>query len=271
MNKKVIFYLCIAVYVMLTACEKDRGPLPVALFTTIGDSMPAPATVAFQNVSEHATSYLWDFGDYATSTLENPEHTFNSKGYYHVNLTATGPGGSNSYYKVITILDPANIIPGERAGEFYVGETWGSIITKVHSSMYLHAKLMVGSYYYHLCRFESDGVSFFFRTVKSTIGDSDQVLVISVFYPFVGFTEKGITLGSKVTEVLSAYGQPDSEEYSTLYYNTLGIDFGYDDRRNLIEDISVSAPSQTKSLSTSSAEIREKLSLQKGSSKSIAW
>lgn len=56
--------------------------------TTSGD---APLTVSFTNQStgDNITDYLWDFGDGATSTSENPSHTYSSNGFYDVSLTIT--------------------------------------------------------------------------------------------------------------------------------------------------------------------------------------
>lgn len=51
----------------------------------------APFTLTFQNESEMATEYDWDFGDGASSTLENPEHTYDDPGTYTVTLIATDP------------------------------------------------------------------------------------------------------------------------------------------------------------------------------------
>ena len=45
-------------------------------------------TVEFQNTSENATTYSWDFGDGQTSTEENPSYTFSSAGTFEVQLTA---------------------------------------------------------------------------------------------------------------------------------------------------------------------------------------
>ena len=48
--------------------------------------------VSFVNLSQFATSYVWDFGDGSTSSEENPLHHYNLIGTYEVLLTA-----SNSY------------------------------------------------------------------------------------------------------------------------------------------------------------------------------
>ena len=41
-------------------------------------------------------SWLWQFGDGATSTEQNPTHAYASSGSYDVTLTVTGPGGSDT-------------------------------------------------------------------------------------------------------------------------------------------------------------------------------
>ncbi len=73
---------------------------PVANFTgapTTGDS---PLSVQFSDQSTGSiTTYSWDFGDSGTSTLQNPAHTYTGAGTYSVNLTVTGPGGSNSKFR----------------------------------------------------------------------------------------------------------------------------------------------------------------------------
>jgi PKD repeat protein len=48
----------------------------------------APASVQFTNLSQNATSYLWDFGDGTTSTEAEPLHEYSALGAYTVILTA---------------------------------------------------------------------------------------------------------------------------------------------------------------------------------------
>ena len=48
----------------------------------------APLTVQFSNSSSNASSYLWDFGDGSTSTLNSPTHTYTANGNYDVRLIA---------------------------------------------------------------------------------------------------------------------------------------------------------------------------------------
>ncbi|MFN8397741.1 MAG: PKD domain-containing protein [Bacteroidia bacterium] len=77
---------------------------PAAGFTRIPNNL----TVAFTDVSTGTpTSWLWDFGDGNTSTLQNPTHTYAASGTYTVCLTATNSCGSNTACTVITVSCPA--------------------------------------------------------------------------------------------------------------------------------------------------------------------
>ena len=73
---------------------------PVANFTANVTSGTAPLTVQFTDQSTGSpTSWLWDFGDGTTATGQNSSHTYSTAGTYNVNLTVTGPGGSDSEVK----------------------------------------------------------------------------------------------------------------------------------------------------------------------------
>lgn len=64
-------------------------PFPIAAFTA--DRMIAcnPLHTQFTNASEGASTYVWEFGSLGSSTLENPDFTFNQNGVYSVELIAT--------------------------------------------------------------------------------------------------------------------------------------------------------------------------------------
>lgn len=47
-----------------------------------------PLNVQFQNLSENASSFIWDFGDGTSSTEINPIHTYQNNGSYQVQLIA---------------------------------------------------------------------------------------------------------------------------------------------------------------------------------------
>lgn len=54
-----------------------------------------PASVTFNNtsVSSSSSTYLWSFGDGATSTAFNPTHVYSNPGSYNVMMVATTPAG----------------------------------------------------------------------------------------------------------------------------------------------------------------------------------
>lgn len=81
------------------------GPVPpVSLkadFTGMPRSGPAPLTVTFTDLSTgNPTQWVWNFGDGATSTEQNPDHTYTAPGTYTVTLTVTNAGGSDPETKL---------------------------------------------------------------------------------------------------------------------------------------------------------------------------
>ena len=59
-------------------------------------------SVAFSDSSASATSWLWDFGDGNSSTLQNPNHVYGATGTYIVTLSINGLACSISYSVNIT-------------------------------------------------------------------------------------------------------------------------------------------------------------------------
>jgi len=70
---------------------------PTVNFSASPMTGTAPLSVAFSNTTTGSvTSWLWDFGDSTTSSVQSPTHIYNAAGNYTVVLTATGPGGTVS-------------------------------------------------------------------------------------------------------------------------------------------------------------------------------
>lgn len=61
-------------------------------------------TITFINISENATSYVWDFGDGTTSTLINPVKRY-TNGNYTVTLKAMNANGDSSTFEDSLIID----------------------------------------------------------------------------------------------------------------------------------------------------------------------
>jgi uncharacterized repeat protein (TIGR01451 family) len=70
---------------------------PTPQFSATPRSGPRPLNVSFGDESTgQITSWLWNFGDDFTSTLQNPTHTYTISGVYTVSLRVVGPGGGDA-------------------------------------------------------------------------------------------------------------------------------------------------------------------------------
>lgn len=64
-----------------------------------------PCYVEFKNKTLGVdATYLWDFGDGQTSTMENPQYTYFTPGLYTITLTATNAYGTSAASREIRIL-----------------------------------------------------------------------------------------------------------------------------------------------------------------------
>ncbi len=88
---------------------------PVAAFIQDVTTGPSPLTVKFTNQSTGSiTAQEWNFGDGEKSNDASPTHIFQAVGTYNVILTVTGPGGSTSVTRQITVQNPS--VPAPLAG-----------------------------------------------------------------------------------------------------------------------------------------------------------
>lgn len=78
---KYIWYN-LAILFLLASCSR-----PVAKFT-LDNEVKAAKDIQFQNESENADRYEWDFGDGKTSNEANPKHRYSASGNYEVKLKA---------------------------------------------------------------------------------------------------------------------------------------------------------------------------------------
>jgi len=86
----------------LAGCPGPSGA-PTANFTAEKPYGPAPLAVQFADTSlpgdSPITAWAWDFGDNATSTEQNPAHTYTANGRYTVKLTVTNAQGAHTVRK----------------------------------------------------------------------------------------------------------------------------------------------------------------------------
>ncbi|MFY9311609.1 MAG: PKD domain-containing protein [Bacteroidia bacterium] len=72
------------------------NPSPVANYSVSDTAACTPFPVAFNNLSQNAVSYSWNFGDGAGSNAPNPLHTYTVFGTYYTSLTATNQFGCSA-------------------------------------------------------------------------------------------------------------------------------------------------------------------------------
>lgn len=78
---------------------------PTAVFTPQNTCLNTPTSFIDMSTG-NPTSWLWDFGDGNTSTLQNPLHTYGATGLYNVTLTITSDSGcTNQLIEVVRIYD----------------------------------------------------------------------------------------------------------------------------------------------------------------------
>lgn len=75
--------------------------LPVANYEYV---IPNPYEVQFTNLSQHANSWMWDFGDGYTSSDENPLHYFDTAGIYQVTLIVKKCGYTDTLQQCIEVM-----------------------------------------------------------------------------------------------------------------------------------------------------------------------
>jgi len=113
----------LSLLVLFTAACGDKDTEPdnkaKAAFSLSGYEVPVPCPITFINISSNATSYSWDFGDGGTSTQFNPVHTYNIAGTFLLKLKVTGPNGSDSVCKLLTVEPPP---PANRTAFSYYQE-----------------------------------------------------------------------------------------------------------------------------------------------------
>lgn len=131
---------------LFASCEKnvDSASKPTACFTyshsytsELGP-IRGKDSIVFENCSENANSYLWDFGDGTTSTEVNPVHIYDNEMPVIVSLTAFNSESSNMLIDTLwgwdIVYKPNIYIYPEKTIELCVNLSFpngGSLITSI--------------------------------------------------------------------------------------------------------------------------------------------
>ncbi len=109
--------------------------IPVANFTAKPRSGNGPLVVQFTDTSTgHVESRLWDFGDGATSTQQNPIHTYTFRNTpdYTVSLRVTGMGGTDTETKTNYIhLNTPPILANVGLSKHEVFQNWFEVTANI--------------------------------------------------------------------------------------------------------------------------------------------
>lgn len=91
----------------------NNVPPPVAILDATPQAGEQPLPVQFTSASTGViTSHQWNFGDGQGSTAPHPLHTYAAPGNYHVSLTVSGPGGSDTEMRLgfIQVTAPTHVL-----------------------------------------------------------------------------------------------------------------------------------------------------------------
>ena len=105
MNLKYMILLNVLFIFIASSCMT-----PMAKFTMSTTIAESPATVSFENQSENADSYLWDFGDGTTSTDSVASHHYIHSGKYDVSLKAIKGKKSNTMTQPLVVNPPTKCL-----------------------------------------------------------------------------------------------------------------------------------------------------------------
>jgi hypothetical protein len=87
--KRILIFGAIAA-IFLSGCEVH----PYADFAVRNRLVQPGDIIYFENLSDHAVSYDWDFGDGYFTTNFSPSHVYDNEGTYTVTLTAVSKDGN---------------------------------------------------------------------------------------------------------------------------------------------------------------------------------
>lgn len=105
---------------------------PVAEFRWVETSdRRAPAAILFDNKSQHAETYIWDFGDGQTSREAAPRHLFAEAGNYLVTLEARSGDQVSRQYQRIEVIGPDACL-------VEIATPFGDMIVELYDATPLH-------------------------------------------------------------------------------------------------------------------------------------
>lgn len=173
--------------------------LLVAAFSSTPGAGNAPVPVQFTDRSTGSPmSWLWSFGDGASSTAQNPEHVYTTPGTFTVGLTVTGPGGSDDEVRAGQVT----VAPGSVAHTFTASADARVNEANPNSNQGtatdLRIRFEAGASYNSYVRFDATGFSGQITGAKLRLFCTDGSVVGGVVFPTSGsWNENTITWNNR--------------------------------------------------------------------------
>ena len=126
MDNRIVLFLSLTM-LLLAACSR-----PVSKFSAMeSDPLEAPVIVQFNNESEEAESYYWEFGDGETSIEPSPKHEYTQSGNYEVRLTVYKGKASRVSTQMLQIAPPSKCL-------VYLQTDLGNLVIELFDDTPLH-------------------------------------------------------------------------------------------------------------------------------------
>jgi len=198
-----------------------------------------------------------------TDTVMVTANTGLNIGDYSWEININSNGGTAVVNISLSIEAKIEIFPGIGAAKIKLGDTYGigaakiklgdtySVVEQFYGNPDRHLIFELydpntGSYvYWHYLYYDSIKAVFEIFNHSSSFYESDIIISVKVEYPYDGLTDKLIGIGSSLNDVVVAYGEPPeiNTGYTNYYkYQSLGIDFYYDEGDTLVTKIEVYYP-----------------------------
>jgi PKD repeat protein len=213
--KKLMLIIMIG---FVTGCSKDTTKAAFS-FTIQEPEKGFCKEVIFDNTSQNAMIYEWDFGDGNTSTLPSPTHVYDSVGTFTVTLIASSEDGEDEYSKEVTITAPL-IIPGQEAFSVNLGASGlGPLFDFIDQNIPdQDIRPNVNGFFNHRV------INFAGNILFVTIGIHDgskwveqEVSEVLIASTKTGVTAEGIAVGDDFSKVTDMLGTPDNEVSSEVF------------------------------------------------------
>jgi PKD repeat protein len=194
----------------ITADTIEKKSLPIADFDYVLQENCDSTIASFTNNSIDGDTYLWNFGDGATSELESPTHVYNSAGSYTVVLTVTDTVTlqDSSVTKFVDVVTNTIVNIDRTVCDSFTSPSGNY----VWSSSGIYTDTIPTSS-------GCDSILTINLTVNNSVSIDTTVIVLENELPYA-FGTQAITEAGKYTEVFTAQNGCDSTVTLTLTLNT---------------------------------------------------